>query len=70
MKTTILAGGTLSITPESDLEAFALNCWSRENITPDWYSATSPKAPKIIIDMSDYAERMGMFLTIGGHGAR
>ncbi|SOE85670.1 hypothetical protein SAMN05446935_6144 [Burkholderia sp. YR290] len=66
MKTTILADGTLSITPESDLEAYALDRWSRENITSDWYCATRvPPAPKLILDCSEYADRMGLFVTAG-----
>ena len=66
MKTTILADGTLNITPESDLEAYALDRWSRENITCDWYCATRvPAAPKIILDMSKYADAMGVFVKMG-----
>jgi hypothetical protein len=67
MKTTILADGTLSIAPESDLEAYALGRWSRENITNDWYCATRvPPAPKLIIDCSEYAASMGLFVTVEG----
>jgi hypothetical protein len=65
MKTTILADGTLSIAPESDIEAFALNCWSKENITGDWYDVRCHR-PKIILDLSAYAERMGLFVSVGG----
>jgi hypothetical protein len=68
MKTTILADGTLSVTPESDLEAFALDCWARANITGDWYDVRNNR-PKIILDLSDYAERMGLFVYVGGHKA-
>lgn len=66
MKSTILADGTLSIAPESDLEAYALNRWAQENITSDWYAAGRvPPAPKIILDCSEYAERMGLFVVVG-----
>lgn len=61
MKTTILADGTLSVAPESDLEAFALNCWSRENINGNWYDARC-QPPKIIIDLSGYPDAIGVFV--------
>lgn len=67
MKTTILANGTLSIAPESELEAFALNCWADKNITSDWFNAARPAGPpKIIIDFSGYAEKLGLFVTADG----
>ncbi|HEX7906834.1 MAG TPA: hypothetical protein VF534_01910 [Paraburkholderia sp.] len=57
MKTTIRADGTLVIEPESGFEAYALNCWGRENITNDWYDARRPQL-KIIIDLSAYADQL------------
>lgn len=68
MKTAILANGTLSIAPESDLEAFALDRWSKENITGDWYDVRCQR-PKIILDLSEYAARMGVFVMVGGFKA-
>jgi hypothetical protein len=66
VKTTILADGTLSIAPESGLEAFALNCWAEKNITSDWFNAARPAGPpKIIIDFSGYAEKLGLFAMAG-----
>jgi hypothetical protein len=65
VKTTILADGTLSVAPESELEAFALNCWGKENITSDWFNVTRPAPPKIIIDLSEYAGKLGLFVTAG-----
>lgn len=65
MKTTILADGTLSIAPESELEAFALNCWAEKNITSDWFNVTRPAPPKIIIDLSGYAEKLNLFVMAG-----
>jgi hypothetical protein len=64
VKTTILADGTLSVSPESELEAFALNCWAKENITADWYAANRHAPIKIIVDMSGYAGRLGCFMTM------
>lgn len=52
MKATILADGTLQISPESDLEAYALGQWSRANFG-DWFNACEPHV-KIIVDMSGY----------------
>jgi hypothetical protein len=65
MKTTITADGTLSISPESEFEAYALNCWGKENITQDWYDARRTQM-KIIIDLSEYAEKLGVFVAAGG----
>jgi hypothetical protein len=66
MKATILADGTLSIAPESGLEAYALDRWANENITSDWYCVTRvPPAPKLILDCSEYADRMDLFVTVG-----
>ncbi|OTP79464.1 hypothetical protein [Caballeronia sordidicola] len=64
MKTTILADGTLSVTPETDLEAYALSRWSTENIRADWYDARISAPPKIILDMSEYAAAVGLFLVV------
>ena len=62
MKATIRADGTLSVTPESDLEAYALSRWSTENIRSDWYDVRYSAPPKIILDMSDYAAAIGFFV--------
>jgi hypothetical protein len=69
VKTTILANGTLSITPETDIEAYALSRWSSENITADWYDARLPQL-KIVLDLSAYADQMaaGMFVTLEQSG--
>jgi hypothetical protein len=57
MKTTIRADGTLVIAPESEFEAYALNCWGKENITSDWYDVRGPHL-KIILDLSEYASAL------------
>lgn len=64
MKTTILADGTLSVTPESDLEAYALSRWSTENIRGGWCDVRASAPPKIIIDMSEYAAAVGLFVAV------
>lgn len=61
MKTTILADGTLSVTPESEFEAYALNQWGKTNL--NWQSLEA-YTPKMIIDCSDYAEKLGLFVEI------
>lgn len=67
MKATILADGTLSIAPESGLEAYALDRWAKENIASDFYCATRvPAAPKIQLDFNGYVAQMGVFATAGG----
>ncbi|WP_321810093.1 hypothetical protein [Burkholderia sp. BCC1985] len=52
MKATILADGTLHISPESDLDAYALGQWSRVNLA-DWFNVAQPSV-KIIVDLSGY----------------
>ena len=52
MKGTILADGTLQISPESELEAYALGQWSRANFG-DWFNVRAPYV-KIIVDLSGY----------------
>ncbi|MBW9102928.1 hypothetical protein [Paraburkholderia phenoliruptrix] len=52
MKTTILADGTLSIKPESELEAYALGKWCERNL--DWRVASDASPPQMIIDCSQY----------------
>ena len=54
MKTTILADGTLSIQPESELEAYALGKWCERNL--DWRAATQPAPPQMIVDCSEYPD--------------
>ncbi|WP_175760511.1 hypothetical protein [Burkholderia anthina] len=54
MKATILAGGALQITPESELEAYALGYWSRVNFG-DWFNAAQISA-NVIVDLSGYPE--------------
>ncbi|VWC78756.1 hypothetical protein BLA17378_03767 [Burkholderia aenigmatica] len=56
MKATILAGGTLSVSPESDLEAYALAQWSRQNIG-DWFNAAS-RPMAIMVDCSAYPDAL------------
>ncbi|WP_241331184.1 hypothetical protein [Burkholderia cenocepacia] len=52
MKATILSDGTLSVSPESELDAYALGQWSRQNIG-DWFNAAA-RPMAIIIDCSAY----------------
>ncbi|MDN7544803.1 hypothetical protein [Burkholderia cenocepacia] len=52
MKATILSDGTLSVSPESELEAYALGRWSQQNIG-DWFNAAA-RPMAIIIDFSAY----------------
>lgn len=54
MKGTILADGTLQISPESELEAYALGQWSRANFG-DWFNACEP-CVKIIVNLSEYPQ--------------
>jgi hypothetical protein len=61
MKTTILANGTLTVTPESEFEAYALNQWGQANL--NWQSLEA-YTPKMISDCSDYAEKLGLFVEI------
>ncbi|BCF88695.1 hypothetical protein [Paraburkholderia largidicola] len=55
MKATIRADGFLLVSAETDLEAYALQRWARENLGADWFDATArqPQA-KIILDWSDW----------------
>ncbi|WP_454825378.1 hypothetical protein [Paraburkholderia xenovorans] len=55
MKSTILADGTLSIAPETELEAYALDQWCRVNID---YRRATVHMPKICIDFSGYPGAM------------
>ncbi|KPD17252.1 hypothetical protein ADM96_20285 [Burkholderia sp. ST111] len=65
MRAIINADGTLRVAPESDLEAFALNCWFEKNVPIDWYDVTRvPPAPKIIIDLSGFADSIGIFVSV------
>ncbi|RQV20649.1 hypothetical protein DF039_12495 [Burkholderia cenocepacia] len=64
MKTTILADGTLSISPESDLEAYALNQWGIANLDWSRVPANGTPLPKMILDCSEYAGRLGVFVKI------
>ncbi|AIO24935.1 hypothetical protein [Burkholderia cepacia] len=64
MKTTILADGTLSISPESDLEAYALNQWGIANLDWSRVPAGGQPLPKMILDCSEYAGRLGVFVKI------
>lgn len=64
MKTTILADGTLSITPESDLDAYALNQWSIANLDWSRVPANGTPLPKMILDCSEYAGRLGVVVKI------
>jgi hypothetical protein len=68
MKTTIRADGTLVIAPETEFEAYALNCWGKENITSDWFDATRPQL-KIIIDLSEYSHLLDVAVRMPGAGA-
>lgn len=68
MKTTIRADGTLTIVPESEFEAFALNCWGKQNITTDWYDVRCQR-PKIIIDLSEYAHLLDVAISMPLTGA-
>lgn len=63
MKTTIRADGTLVIAPETEFEAYALNCWGKENITVDWYDVRCER-PKITIDLSEYAHLLDVAVSM------
>ncbi|WP_186140066.1 hypothetical protein [Burkholderia gladioli] len=64
MKTTILAEGTLCITPESDLEAYALNQWGQVNLDFSKIPANGRPLPNMILDCSEYAGRLGIFVKV------
>lgn len=55
MKTDIKADGTLTIAPESELEAYALDQWCRANID---YRRVHPPFPKIIVDFNGFPGAM------------
>lgn len=50
MNATIRADGTLVVSPENELEAYALGRWSSTNFN-DWQSVTA-KHLKIVVDCS------------------
>ncbi|MBG0879406.1 hypothetical protein H0X90_21690 [Burkholderia sp. 9775_39] len=52
MKATILAGGALQVTPETELEAYALGHWCRVNFG-DWFNAAQISM-NVIVDLSGY----------------
>jgi len=52
VKTTIRADGTLHVTPETELEAYALNQWSKANFGSG-FEMRIPEI-KIFVDMSSY----------------
>jgi hypothetical protein len=52
VKTTIRADGTLHVTPETELEAYALNQWGKANFGSG-FETRIPEI-KIIVDMSAY----------------
>lgn len=58
MKTTILANGMLQVTPESDLEAYALHMWAEDNLV----GRAQADIPSMIIDCSQYADQMSSLL--------
>ncbi|SEI42184.1 hypothetical protein [Paraburkholderia diazotrophica] len=64
MKTTIQANGALLIVPESDLEAYALGKWSKENLVLTGIDDAS--RPKIMINMTEYPDALGVVL-MGGN---
>ncbi|MCA8045496.1 hypothetical protein [Burkholderia arboris] len=66
MKTTILADGMLSITPESDLEAYALNQWWIANLDWSRVPANGTPLPKMILDCSEYVGRLGVLVKAPG----
>ena len=65
MKAAIRADGVLVITPETDLEAFAVNCWLEKNGPGDWFNAVHPLTLKVVADLSAFADRMGLFVSAG-----
>jgi len=64
MKTTITADGTLNITPESDLEIYALSRWIEANGSGDWHNAQC-LGPKIAVDLFR-RQVEGIFMMQGG----
>ncbi|HGO6081854.1 TPA: hypothetical protein ACK3PA_006351 [Burkholderia cenocepacia] len=62
MKATILAGGALQVSPETELEAYALAQWSRVNFG-DW-SNVHQFASNVIVDLSGYPAAVALSLTI------
>jgi hypothetical protein len=62
VKAAIRADGVLVVIPETDLEAFAVNCWLEKNVPGDWFNAAHPPALKVAADLSAFADRMGLFI--------
>ena len=62
MKATLRYDGTLVVTPETDLEAFAFSCWLEKNAQADWFHAgrVATPIPKVVADMSAFADRLGL----------
>jgi hypothetical protein len=60
MKATISADGTLTVRPETELEAFALAQWSNLNMS-DWWTDVRVTRPRLMTDCSEY---LGAFLPI------
>lgn len=54
MKATIRADGFLVVQPETDLEAYALKHWARENLNVGWYKADALTHAKVIIDLRGF----------------
>lgn len=57
MKATICADGTLVVTPESELDAYALNQWALRNLARIPPPGEEPM-PKMITDCSAYAGQL------------
>ncbi|WP_176331009.1 hypothetical protein [Burkholderia vietnamiensis] len=72
MKATILAGGALQVTPETELEAYALGHWCRINFG-DWFNAARVSA-NVIVDLSGYPEANQTIVAVPhlqpGHGTQ
>ncbi|MBR8054166.1 hypothetical protein [Burkholderia vietnamiensis] len=62
MKATILAGGALQVTPETELEAYALGHWCRTNFG-DWFNAARVSV-NVIVDLSKYPEANQMVVAV------
>ncbi|WP_322055646.1 hypothetical protein [Burkholderia cenocepacia] len=72
MKATILAGGALQVTPETELEAYALGHWCRMNFG-DWFNAARVST-NVIVDLSGYPEANQTIRAVShlqpGHGTQ
>lgn len=55
MKATILADGTLSVAPESEFEAYALDQWCRANLD---FRLAAAQIPKICVDFTGFPGAM------------